>query len=171
MKSVSDSFFEDDTQQSTIYLEKMIGYRFSVSPDHSFRAYEDFTMPDGEVVRLQHYVFGYITEGRIDDKQKVATMAKRLWDDLKLSWPPGAFLMWRRRPEIAEENDRDTGWLERGDRGPRDDSPDNWRVWISLRIGSFVPPHPIVLSLNPAGEKFHHLQLAHDKDIAAIVAE
>lgn len=106
----------DFANTPAIAVRRMIEARFSVSPHLSMKAWEDFTMPDGEELRLVHYVFGYMTQ----DSDKVEEMAKSLWEEVKAAWPPGAFLMWRRYP-LFEAHDKNF-------------------VKITLRIGSFVPP-------------------------------
>lgn len=108
----------------TCALEYLISFRFSVSPIRSFKAYEEVTMPDGEIVRLTHYVFGYACYCEKHDKATVAKLAKKLWEDIKLAWPPGTFLMWRKYPELSEDVD----------------SRGKLTTKITLRIGSFIPP-------------------------------
>ncbi len=119
-------------------FEHLMATRFTIAPERSSRAYEEFCFPDGEVARLHHYVFGYITEGREEDAGVVLFNA--LWDVLKKAWPPGTFLMWRRLPEVAVYNDKDPGWFDRGAECPEPSSPDNWKTKVTIRIGSFTKP-------------------------------
>jgi hypothetical protein len=114
----------DFANSPLVTLERLLGARFSVCSDRSVKAFEEFTMPDGEVVRLLHYVFGHIAKGRIDAPDMVSKLAEKMWDDLKRSWPPGTFLMWRRLPVLTEY----------------EEAEDDWRITLTLRIGSFVPP-------------------------------
>jgi len=60
--------------------------------------------------------------------------------DIQKAWNPGSLVMWRRRPEVKEENNKDPGWFERGEDAPDENAPDNWEVQVSIRIGSFDIP-------------------------------
>jgi len=121
-------------------LEQKIANQYLVYPVMSNKAYELFEMPDRSTKRLYHYVFGYVTKGRISDLDIIYKLFNHLWEDIQKAWNPGALVMWRRRPEVKEENNKDPGWFERGEDAPDEDAPDNWEVQVSIRIGSFEAP-------------------------------
>jgi hypothetical protein len=56
--------YHDEHTTPAAKFEGLMAERFTIAPERSSRAYEEFLFSDGEVARLHHYVFGYITEGR-----------------------------------------------------------------------------------------------------------
>lgn len=139
--------FDDPQERDTICigamiqdLERKIAELYSVHPVMSNKAYEEFDMGDGSVNRLTHVVFGYVSHGRLSDLEIVEQLFLCVWGDVRRAWEPGEMVMWRRRPEVKEENDKDPGWFEAGKSGPDDNAPDNWRVKVTIRLGSFANP-------------------------------
>lgn len=120
-------------------FDRRMTENFTIAPERSFRAYEEFILPGGEIACTIHYTFGYVAAGKTSSSMEDA-LYYALWCQLQKAWPPGTFLIWRRYPEIEEFNDLDPGWFERGQKGPTPGAPDNWKTKITARIGSFVPP-------------------------------
>jgi len=121
-------------------LEQKIANHYNVYPVMSNKASELFEMEDVSTKKLSHYVFGYVTKGRLINYMLVYKLFNHLWEDIQKAWNPGSLVMWRRRPEAREENDKDPGWFEAGKNAPDDNAPDNWIVQVSLRLGSFELP-------------------------------
>lgn len=139
--------FDDPQESDTISidamiqdLERKIAGLYSVNPVMSNKAYEEFMMDDGSINRIAHVVFGYASSGRLSDLAIVQQLFLCVWEDVRRAWEPGAMVMWRRRPEVKEENCKDSGWFDAGKSGPDDGAQDNWRVKVTIRIGSFGKP-------------------------------
>jgi len=121
-------------------LEQKIANQYLVYPVMSNKAFEIFEMDDRSTKKLYHYTFGYVIKGRLVNYMIIYKLFNHLWDDIQKAWNPGDLVMWRRRPEVKEENDKDPGWFEAGKDAPDINAPDNWIVQISLRLGSFDLP-------------------------------
>jgi len=121
-------------------LEQKIANQYFVYPVMSNKAYESFEMDDGSIKNIYHVVFGYVTKGRLSDLAIVYTLFKHVWNDVQKAWNPGDLVIWRRRPEAKEENNKDPGWFEAGKNAPDNNAPDNWLVQVTVRLGSFESP-------------------------------
>lgn len=121
-------------------LERKISEKYTVYPVMSDKAYEDFDVGDGAIGRLTHVVFGYAAPGRLTDFDTVHQLFLCVWEDVCRAWPTGATVMWRRRPEVREENNKGAYAFESGESSSEDTTPDDWRVIVTVRLGSFTSP-------------------------------
>jgi hypothetical protein len=114
---VDNSECRNDSGYQSSRLVRLMAERFTIYPVHSMMAYEEFSMSDGDIVRLTHHIFELSVTRSYSAKEELINC---MWGQLKLAYPPGTFLMWRRLPVFQD---------------------DDHEVTLSLRIGSFVKPN------------------------------
>ena len=85
-------------------LEEKIANRYEVYPVDSRKAYEELTQDGTHVERVVHKVFAVKFKGKQTDKSQIREACNNIWDLVKMEFPAGNLVIWRRRPEVTEEN-------------------------------------------------------------------
>jgi len=118
MQMIIDS--DDRGYSACSTIEQFVASRYSVHPQRSYRAYEEFLFADGDSARTTAYTFAYRAPAFPDPRE---ALAKKVWEDIKGAWPPGTMVIWREYPVVEEY---------------KDESGECVNIW--LRLGAFTPP-------------------------------